>query len=172
MRLRGFFVAATLLILAQLALGATMRHQHAGLAIPDFPAAYGKIWPDTSPAAILGYNQQRIEVAGYAPITAFQIVLQMVHRLVAGIILLMVGACAWLAWRQLGPRHCLSRLASGWLLLIVAQIFLGAATIWTGKTADIATAHVACGALSLAMGGLISIISFRAMPMLSRPILP
>jgi len=161
MRLRGWFLAATLLILAQLALGATMRHQHAGLAIPDFPAAYGKIWPDTSPAAVLGYNQQRIEIAGYAPITAFQIVLQMVHRLVAGTIFLMVGACAWLARRQLGPQYRLSRLACGWLLLIVAQIFLGAATIWTGKTADIATAHVACGALSLAMGGLISIISFR-----------
>ena len=162
-RLRGWFLAATLLILGQLALGATMRHQHAGLAIPDFPAAYGKIWPDTSPAAVLGYNQQRIEVEGYAPITAFQIVLQMVHRLAAGIIVVMVGAGAWLARRELGPRHRLSRLASGWLLLIVAQVFLGAATIWTGKTADIATAHVACGALSLAMGGLISIISFRAL---------
>jgi cytochrome c oxidase assembly protein subunit 15 len=162
-RLRCFFLAATLLILAQLALGATMRHQHAGLAIPDFPAAYGKIWPDTGPASVLRYNQQRIEVEGYAPITAFQIVLQMVHRLAAGIIFLMVGACAWLARRQLGPQHRLSRLASGWLLLIVAQIFLGAATIWTGKTADIATAHVACGALSLALGGLISIISFRGL---------
>jgi cytochrome c oxidase assembly protein subunit 15 len=161
--LRFFFLAATLLILGQLALGATMRHQHAGLAIPDFPAAYGKIWPDTSAASVLGYNQQRSDVQDYPPITVFQIVLQMVHRLTAGIILLMVGACAWLARRQLGPRHCLSRLSSGWFLLIVAQIFLGAATIWTGKKADIATAHVACGALSLMMGGLISIISFRCL---------
>ena len=159
--LRGFFLAATILILGQLVLGATMRHQHAGLAIPDFPAAYGKIWPNTSPAAVLGYNQRRIEVEGYAPITAFQIILQMVHRLVAGIVFLMVGACAWLARRRLGPQHALSRLASGWLVLIAAQIFLGAATIWTEKKADIATAHVACGALSLVMGGLISIISFR-----------
>jgi heme A synthase len=47
--------------------------------------------------------------------------------------------------------------------MIVAQVFLGAATIWTGKKADIATAHVACGALSLAMGALISIISFRGL---------
>jgi len=159
--LRCFFLAATLLILGQLALGATMRHQHAGLAIPDFPAAYGKIWPDTSPAAVLRDHQLRMEVAGCAPITAFQIVLQMVHRMLAGIIFLMVGACACLALGRLGRRHLLSRLALAWLLLIVAQIFLGAATIWTGKKADIATAHVACGALSLAMGGLISIISFR-----------
>jgi cytochrome c oxidase assembly protein subunit 15 len=72
-----------------------------------------------------------------------------------------VVACAWLARRQLGSRHRLARLSFAWLGLIVAQIFLGAATLWTGKTADIATAHVACGALSLMLGALISIISFR-----------
>src|SRR3954468_17811432 len=33
------------LIFGQLVLGATMRHQHAGLAIADFPLAYGKLWP-------------------------------------------------------------------------------------------------------------------------------
>ncbi|MGA2542041.1 MAG: COX15/CtaA family protein [Verrucomicrobiota bacterium] len=159
--LRHFFLAATLLILGQLALGATMRHQHAGLAIPDFPAAYGKIWPDTDAASVVKYNQLRMEVQDYPPITAFQILLQMVHRLMAGIVLVMVGTCAWLARRQLGPHHRLSRLAAGWFCLIVAQIILGAATIWTGKKADIATAHVACGALSLALGGLISIIAFR-----------
>jgi cytochrome c oxidase assembly protein subunit 15 len=159
--LRYFFLAAALVILGQLALGATMRHQHAGLAIPDFPAAYGKIWPDTDPASVLKYNQLRMDVQDYTPITAFQIILQMVHRLMAGIIFALVAACAWLARRQWGSRHRLSRLATGWFLLIVAQIFLGAATIWTGKKADIATAHVACGALSLMMGGLISIIAFR-----------
>ena len=166
--LRFLFLAATLLILGQLVLGATMRHQHAGLAIPDFPAAYGKIWPNTDPASVLQYNQRRMEVENYAPITAFQILLQMVHRMMAAIILVMVGTCAWLARRQSGPPHPLSRLASAWCLLIVAQILLGAATIWTGKKADIATAHVACGALSLVLGGLISIISFRSLAALSR----
>jgi cytochrome c oxidase assembly protein subunit 15 len=48
-----------------------------------------------------------------------------------------------------------------WLGLVVIQAFLGAATIWTGKTADIATAHLACGALCLVTGSLISILSFR-----------
>ena len=41
--LRTLVLATTLLILGQLILGATMRHQHAGLAIPDFPLAYGKM---------------------------------------------------------------------------------------------------------------------------------
>ncbi|HEY4415296.1 MAG TPA: COX15/CtaA family protein, partial [Verrucomicrobiae bacterium] len=35
--LRKMLLAVTLLIFGQLVLGATMRHQHAGLAIPDFP---------------------------------------------------------------------------------------------------------------------------------------
>jgi len=59
---RLFFSVITGLILVQLILGATMRHQHAGLAIPDFPAAYGKLWPDTGAAAIARYNQNRQEV--------------------------------------------------------------------------------------------------------------
>src|SRR5207248_725196 len=54
------FLATTCLILAQLVLGATMRHQHAGLAIPDFPTAYGKLWPATDSESVHLYNQQRI----------------------------------------------------------------------------------------------------------------
>ena len=82
-RFRFFFVAATCLVLCQLVIAATMRHQHAGLSIPDFPTAYGKLWPDTSPAAVLRYNQNRIDAFDYNLITAFQIELQMVHRIVA-----------------------------------------------------------------------------------------
>lgn len=159
--LRLCFVAATALVLCQLVLGATMRHQHAGLSIPDFPLAYGKLWPDTSASAIVSYNQTRMEVEGYNPITAFQVVLQMVHRLVALGILGLVGFVAWRTNHFLGPRHTLSRAAFLWLGLVLVQVFLGAATIWTGKTADIATAHLACGALCLVTGGLSSIISFR-----------
>ena len=67
------YLLATLLILAQLTLGAAMRHQHAGLAIPDFPLAYGKLWPAMDAASVAHYNQQRIEVVAANPITAFQI---------------------------------------------------------------------------------------------------
>src|SRR5882724_6411187 len=45
--LHRLFLVTTLLIVGQLMLGATMRHQHAGLAIPDFPTAYGHLWPVT-----------------------------------------------------------------------------------------------------------------------------
>jgi cytochrome c oxidase assembly protein subunit 15 len=160
-RFRLLFTAATGLILTQLVLGAAMRHQHAGLAIPDFPTAYGKLWPDTAPDAIARYNQNRMEVFGYNPITAAQVELQMIHRLLALGVLGAVALCAWQTRRWLGARHWLARFSMLWLGLVLTQVFLGAATIWTGKSADIATAHVACGALCLAVGGLASIISFR-----------
>jgi heme a synthase len=165
--IRFFIVATTCLVLCQLVMGATMRHQHAGLSIPDFPLAYGKIWPDTSPAAVLRYNQNRISAVDYEPITAFQIELQMLHRIMAGIILIATAWGAWRASRYLGRRHPLARLAFVWFGLVLIQAFLGAATIWTGKTADIATAHLACGALCLVTGGLTSVLSFR---MLAAPV--
>jgi len=156
-RLSTLFLVTSLLILCQLTLGAAMRHQHAGLAIPDFPLAYGRLWPATDPASIAHYNAQRLEVAAVNPITAFQVNLQMIHRLMA---LLILGAVAYAAWsvrRALGSRHPTSRLALVWLGLIVGQGLLGAATIWSNKAADIATAHVLVGALCLAVGGMITI---------------
>jgi heme a synthase len=158
---RPLLIFTTALVLCQLILGATMRHQHAGLAIPDFPAAYGKLWPATDAASILRYNQNRMEVTGYNLITAFQVELQMIHRLMALVIFATVGICAWRTWRRLGPGHCLTRLSLVWFGLVLTQVFLGAATIWTGKSADIATLHVACGALCLVTGGLTSLIACR-----------
>ena len=158
--LRNHVLFVTILIFIQLLIGATMRHQHAGLAIPDFPAAYGKIWPDTSAVAVANYNAHRMEINGENSITAFQIILQMVHRFVAVFILAGVAAAAWLAWKRLGGKDSLTKLAFFWLALILAQIALGAATIWTNKAADIATAHVMVGALSLVTGALWCIIAF------------
>jgi heme a synthase len=160
-RLSALFLVVTLMILAQLALGATMRHQHAGLAIPDFPLAYGKLWPATDAASVAHYNAQRVEITAANPINAFQIVLQMIHRLGALAILGAVAFTAWSARRALGGRNVLSRLALVWLGLILTQALLGAATIWSNKAADIATGHVLVGALALALGAMMSIISYR-----------
>jgi heme a synthase len=157
----GFVLGATVLILCQLALGATMRQQHAGLAIPDFPLAYGRLWPATDPASVASYNQHRMEVFAVNPITAAQIVMQMAHRLMALLILVAVGVSAFSVRRRLGPGHRLSKLTLGWLGLIFVQAFLGAATIWSNKAADIATAHVVGGALALALGTILCIISYR-----------
>jgi len=158
--LRSHVLFVAILIFLQLILGATMRHQHAGLAIPDFPMAYGKIWPDTDPDAIAHYNQQRIEVTNVNPITAFQVILQMIHRIFAFVIFAGVAAAAGLSVKRLGGKDSLTKLAIFWLALIVLQIALGMATIWTNKAADVATAHVLVGALSLVTGALWYIIAF------------
>jgi cytochrome c oxidase assembly protein subunit 15 len=167
MALRRLVLAITALILCQLIIGATMRQQHAGLAIPDFPLAYGKVWPDTGDAAVQSYNEHRMNVIAENPITAFQIILQMVHRIVALTICVLTVACAWQARRQLGKNDSLAKLALVWLALILGQILLGAATIWSNKAADVATAHVLGGALSLVTGALWYIIAFRRSAALS-----
>jgi heme a synthase len=162
--------ASSLLILVQLILGATMRHQHAGLAIPDFPLAYGHLWPATDPASVAHYNQQRIEVTAVNSITSFQIVLQMIHRFIAIVILGAVAWCAWAARRgdsaQENPDRrpgggLITKLTGFWLGLIFLQACLGATTVWSGKAADIATAHVLFGALSLGLGGMLSLVCYR-----------
>ncbi len=162
------FLITTGLILFQLILGATMRHQHAGLAIPDFPFAYGKVWPATDPVSVEVYNQQRLEVVSAKPITAAQIILQMVHRLTALVILAAVANCAWLTRRMEPQKRFLRNLSFGWLGLVLVQGLLGAATIWSNKAADIATAHVLVGALLLAVGAVTSIVSLQNLVLSNR----
>jgi cytochrome c oxidase assembly protein subunit 15 len=159
--LQPILLGASVLILLQLILGATMRHQHAGLAIPDFPLAYGKLWPATDAASVVRYNQQRLEITSYNPITAGQIILQMVHRLMAVAILGAVVVGAWSARSKLGSKHVLSKGTLVWLGLILLQVLLGAATIWSNKAADIATGHVMVGALSLATGTMLCLVLRR-----------
>jgi cytochrome c oxidase assembly protein subunit 15 len=160
-RLSTLFVLTTAMILGQLALGAAMRHQHAGLAIPDFPLAYGRLWPAMDAGSVAHYNARRMEILAVNPITAFQIGLQMTHRLLALGILGAVALAAWSARRTFGAGSLLSRLALGWLGLILTQALLGAATIWSNKAADVATAHVLVGALSLTVGTMMSLIALR-----------
>jgi len=158
--LRALVLTATALIFVQLILGATMRAQHAGLSINTFPSAYSKLWPDTNPDAIAQYNAHRMQVTEVSPITAFQIILQMVHRIVALAIFVFVVLCAVQAWRKLSKTDALTKFALFWLGLIIVQIGLGAATILTNKAADVATVHLLGGALSLVTGALWCIIAF------------
>ena len=70
-----------------------------------------------------------------------------------------VAFCVWRAWRKFsGP---VAKLAMFWFVLVLCQAGLGAATILSDKAADIATAHVLVGALSLATGAILSIIAAR-----------
>jgi heme a synthase len=158
---RWITLGAAALILAQLVLGATMRHQHAGLAIPNFPLAYGKLWPPMDAASIERANELRVGAQEFKPITAFQIGLHMAHRIGALLTLGLAAAVAWTVRRDQG-RSFPAKLAIGWLGLICVQAGLGAATVWTNKAADIATAHVLVGALSLLSGTVLSIAAVKS----------
>lgn len=148
--LKKLATLSTVLIFVQLSLGATMRHEHAGLAIPDFPLAYGKILPDTSASAIEAINKKRL-TDDLVPTNAAQIWIQMAHRAVAVCILIAVAAVAYRTFQSTVARRA-SLWSGTWLLMIICQVLLGAWTIWSNKAADVATTHMALGALSLFVG--------------------
>ncbi len=148
------------LIYGQLALGATMRHQHRDLAIMDFPLAYGQVIPATDAATLAMINQAR-DAQALSSVSAGQIWLQMTHRFVALLIALTI-LLFWLFVRRARFENAsLHRLANLWFGLALLQITLGAWTIWSNKAADIATAHVAIGAITFATAILLSATLLR-----------
>ncbi len=148
------------LIYGQLALGATMRHQHRDLAILDFPLAYGQIVPATDSATIARINQAR-DAQALSDVSAGQIWLQMAHRLLAALIGLAIAVFWLLIRREKTVISFLRNLTDLWLGLVILQIALGAWTIWSNKAADIATAHVAVGAITFAVAIVISATFLR-----------
>ena len=121
--------ATVAVVYAQLILGAVMRHTGAGLAIPDFPLALGRLVP---------------------PFDAPGVAIHFAHRCGALVVATMV---AWSATRILRTRAgdlALTRPAVLAAALVVTQITLGALTIWTRKAVLPTTAHVAVGAAILA----------------------
>ena len=157
---RTLAIAITVAIYVQLALGATMRHQHRDLSILDFPTANGTWIPDTSAAALAKINAWR-DARALSDVSAFQIWLQMVHRFLALIIAIAIIAFCARVWREMRDFAALKRLSFLWVVLVFAQITLGAWVIWSNKAADVATAHVALGAVMLSFGVSISAICWR-----------
>jgi len=153
-------ILTTATIYLQLGLGATMRHEHRDLAILDFPTAYGQIVPTITAAKLAEINSWR-EARALSEVTPFHIWLQMVHRFVALVIAVGVVTCLVLARTEALRNTPLSRLTDAWFLFLACQITLGAWVIWSNKAADIATAHVAVGAIMLGLGVAIAAICLR-----------
>jgi len=126
--LQTLTIATTAAVFIQLLLGAVMRHTKSGLAIPDFPLAFGKLIP---------------------PFDSAKIAIHFSHRIGALIVTIFV---VWTVARILQHYRHQKKLFRPALLLIcalLAQLTLGAFTIWTQKAAIVTTAHVATGALIL-----------------------
>lgn len=147
-------LGTTIAIFVQLAIGATMRHQHAGLAVPDFPLAYHRIWPPTDDAFLQSVNALRTDTRDFHPITAFQIHVHMAHRLLGIVVAGMIVASALRLRRAFGPGSGPARFGWVWVGLVAVQVLLGAVTVWSNKAADIATAHVVVGAVCLGLGAM------------------
>src|SRR5438876_4376789 len=131
-QMKTLAIGITLAIYLQLALGATMRHQHRDLSILDFPTANGAWIPDTSSAALAKINAWR-DARGLSDVDAFQIWLQMAHRFLALIIAIAVVVFCLRVWREARHVAALRRLSILWVALVVCQITLGAWTIWSNK---------------------------------------
>ena len=180
--LKGILVAVICLVFVQLLLGATMRHQHAGLAIWDFPLAHGQVWPATDEASVATYNENRYELqkslhaanqlldaqgnpktflASGHEILSWHVWLQMLHRLGAVATLALVVAFAVKARRRLGHAHAFTKAGYVLLAMVVAQAGMGIWTILSNKAADVATGHVVLGAACLALSSLLLLAAQR-----------
>jgi heme a synthase len=126
--LRRVAAVTTVLIYVQIIVGATMRHNDAGLAIPDFPLAFGHVLP---------------------PDWNARIAIHFAHRIGAVVVSLGILATAGHIFYHHPRRMELTRPAFALLFLVAMQLTLGAFVIWSGKNPAINTAHVVNGALVL-----------------------
>jgi cytochrome c oxidase assembly protein subunit 15 len=139
-RLRRLAVALTALIYVQIVAGATMRHTDAGLAIPDFPLAFGRLVPPQWSSAIA---------------------IHFSHRLGALCVLVVASIVIARVWSRHRDRRELARPALLLAVLVGAQIALGALTVLTQKAVLINSTHVVVGALVLATSLVLTLRSFR-----------
>lgn len=119
------------LLLVQLTVAATMRHNYAGLAIPTFPRSTAS--------------------GGWLPeLWNFRIALQFAHRVMA---LVLFIAITWfvLKLRLDKATTLFFRMSSSVLMTLLAlQVMLGAQVIWRAREPQVTTGHVVVGALLLA----------------------
>jgi cytochrome c oxidase assembly protein subunit 15 len=138
-------IATTAAVFLQLLLGAVMRHTKSGLAIPDFPLAFGRLIP---------------------PFESSKIAIHFAHRLGALIVSALIVWTVVRIMRHYRDETKLFRPAVFLTGLLLAQLTLGAFTVWTQKDVIITTAHVATGALIL---GTSLVLALRANRLLAVP---
>jgi cytochrome c oxidase assembly protein subunit 15 len=133
-------IVTTAGVYGQLILGAVMRHTEAGLAIPDFPFAFGGVIP---------------------PLQDPKVQIHFAHRIGALVVALLAAWTVTRIVRAHGDEPLLRRPAFFLAALLLAQVGLGALTIWTRKAVIPTTAHVLGGAAVLATSFLITLRSHR-----------
>jgi heme a synthase len=138
--LRRLATTTTVLIYAQILLGATMRHTGAGLAIPDFPLMFGRLVPDH-----------------WDP----KIAIHFAHRVGAVIVTLAIVATAGHVWHHDRRNRALARPAALLPALVAVQVTLGALTVLSQRDVWINSLHVVCGALVLTTSLVLTLRTWR-----------
>jgi cytochrome c oxidase assembly protein subunit 15 len=158
---RHLMAAVIAVVFLQLILGAVMRHTYSGLAIPDFPLSYGSLLPPSSESDMAALNRHRLVEYDLPPVTMGQIWIHFAHRVGALLVTVVILAALLHIFRtyKADPRMREPALLIG--VLLVVQVFLGALTVWSGKSVEGATAHVATGALLLATSVILAARSFH-----------
>lgn len=160
-RLITVAVIAVLVVYGQLIVGATMRHFNAGLAIPDIPLAFGKWLPPMNQAQLDAANHIRDVQFNMNPTTFGQIWLHFGHRFGAVVVTIAEIVLIGTVFRRHRGKIALLRPAVILGGLLIAQITLGLLTVYYRKPADIASAHVAVGALVLVTTFVIAVRAMR-----------
>jgi cytochrome c oxidase assembly protein subunit 15 len=120
-RIAGVGAALALMVIV---LGAWVRLSDAGLGCPDWPGCYGKLtWP--SVAAEIDQANQAFPERPVEPHKAWK---EMVHRYLAGGLVLLVLVLNRIAWRREDGAASMRAKASFLLVLILFQAALG---MWT-----------------------------------------
>jgi cytochrome c oxidase assembly protein subunit 15 len=135
----------TVLALAVVMLGAWVRLHDAGLGCPDWPGCYGKlVVPDSATAA---------QDPGFAarPLVAAKAWREMIHRYLAGTLVLVCVALGALAWRNRADPKQPWRRPLALLGLIAFQALLGMWTVTLLLKPLIVVAHLFGGLATLAL---------------------
>jgi heme a synthase len=157
---RKLALVSTLAVFLQLVLGAIMRHSQAGLAIPDFPLSYGQLLPPMNADGLAAINDFRAHV-DLPPVELGQVWIHFAHRIGALIVAIAVMTNVRQVLRNFKSDQRLREPALIQLMLLLTQLLLGALTVWTGKGVQVATAHVAAGALLLGASVFLSVQAFH-----------
>jgi cytochrome c oxidase assembly protein subunit 15 len=144
---KGLVIAATLLALCVVSLGAYVRLTDAGLGCPDWPGCYGTLTVPQSEAAILQaqttYPDSAVEVG-----KAWR---EMAHRYLAGTLGLLVLAIFVLGWKARKEIKSSPYTSSFLLLLIGFQAMLGMWTVTMLLKPAIVSGHLLGGMSTLAV---------------------
>ncbi len=165
-------IAAVLVVYGQLILGAIMRHLQAGLAIPDIPLAYGHWLPPTSADQLHAINTMRVLNLDLEPVTLGQIWLHFGHRMGAIVVSATLIGLIVQIFRRHRDRSDLTIPATVLACLLTTQVTLGLLTVYWRKPADVASLHVATGALVLVTSFVIAVRAIRLYSLWSSAVNP